>query len=410
MNVPEKAEKNWPPSVIAGAYQTGVLAVRGLKKRGIDAICLDCNSSNPGFYSTYGPARLSPDPDTAPEAWVEFMLDLAGEHKEKPVLIPSSDKYVSAIAKHSDQLNSHYILSQGIGVQGMLAEKHTQYALAEKHGMPLPRTQIVDSLDELEELSKNLLFPCLIKPVNTRDWSEFRGTHPFVSKKVAIADNKSELVENYKIASEITATVIVQEIIEGPDTSKRVYLSVYNSESQRIANAMFKELRCTPLGFGPASVSEPVVDTEVDTICDQFLKNLSYIGICEIEVKRDSRDGKPKLIEVNPRLSGGGDAAPYDGVDLCWIHYLDLIQQPIENTYPAGRSFKHIVLRADAVAIPAYLRAGLITWRDIVRSYRPPLAFYDFDIRDLRYSAETIYIALRSFFGGFIRWLFRGGA
>ena len=32
-----------------------------------------------------------------------------------------------------------------------------------------------------------------------------------------------------------------------------------------------------------------------------------------------------KLIEANPRLSGGGDAAPYAGVDLCWIHYLDLI-------------------------------------------------------------------------------------
>ena len=62
-------------------------------------------------------------------------------------------------------------------------------------------------------------------------------------------------------------------------------------------------------------------------------------------MKWDSRDGRVKLIEANPRLSGGGDAAPYAGVDLCWLHYLDLIGQPVTQWRPIARDFRHVVLR-----------------------------------------------------------------
>ncbi|MDH4188016.1 MAG: hypothetical protein OEV08_13575, partial [Nitrospira sp.] len=166
--------------------------------------------------------------------------------------------------------------------------------------------------------------------------------------------------------------------------------------SKRIANAMFRELRCVPLGFGPASVSEPFSDEEADAVCDSFLKKIGYVGICEIEVKRDSRDGRVKLIEANPRLSGGGDAAPYAGVDLCWIHYLEMIGRPLEPISPAGRQFRHIVLRAEGTAIPEYMRAGLLSWRQLLDSYKPPLAFFDFDPRDWRNSLETLVILMRS--------------
>jgi predicted ATP-grasp superfamily ATP-dependent carboligase len=190
--------------------------------------------------------------------------------------------------------------------------------------------------------------------------------------------------------------VIAQEIIQGPDTAKRVYLACYDSGSRRIANAMFRELRCNPLGFGPATVSEPVVDPETDEICDAFLRSVRYSGICEIEMKRDTRDGRAKMIEANPRLSGGGDAAPYAGVDLCWIHYLDLIGKNPTPVAPNGRDFRHIDLRSDVGAIFAYRRAGLISWGDVIRSYRSPRAFFDFDTNDWRYSAETIYRMARS--------------
>jgi hypothetical protein len=64
---------------------------------------------------------------------------------------------------------------------------------------------------------------------------------------------------------------------------------------------------------------------------------------------------------------------------------------------PRDGDFRHIVLRSDGRTLPAYWRAGLISWRDVRHSYQPPLAFYDLDRRDWRYSLETLYIAGRSF-------------
>lgn len=393
---------DWPPAVIAGAFQTGVLGVRSLLRKGITVCSFDCNPSYPGFRSIYGPARLCPDPDLEPAAWLKFMFDLAREIGRKPALIPSSDQFVTAIAKHTAALREHFLLSPGIELQGLLADKHSQYELAAAHGMPMPRSQRIQCIDEVERFAAGATFPCLVKPMHFREWRRLPAGHPLLNAKIAIANSPAALVDHYRRVEEVTPNVILQEIIQGPDSAKRVYLSCYGTDGTRIAHATFRELRCDPVGFGPATVSEPVVDPETDAICDQFLRSIGYVGICEIEMKWDSRDGKVKLIEANPRLSGGGDAAPYAGVDLCWLHYLDLIGQTAAPVGPCGNDFRHVVLRADGAAIPAYFRAGLLSWRDLLRSYRPPLAFYDLDWRDRRYSVESVLIFLRSLLRGAI--------
>ena len=399
--------REWPSAIIAGAYQTGVLAVRSLKRKGINAICFDNNSANPGFQSVYGPALECPDPDLDSENWLEFMLELAGKLNDKPALIPSSDKFVSIIDKYSVELKRKFTVSKGIHLQGLIAQKQTQYELAAKHGMPLPRTKFVNSIIESEKFAKEAEFPCLIKPLHFREWQKFSTNHVLYDKKIVIVKNFDELIDFYIQASVINPSVIMQEIIQGPDKNKRVYISCYNEKSVRIANAMFRELRCDPMGFGPASISEPFVDAESDMICDSFLRNIKYIGVCEIEMKWDDRDGKVKLIEANPRLSGGGDAAPYAGVDLPWLHYLDLIGESVEPVKPNQRKFKHIVLRSEGTAIPEYWFAGKLKLKELMKSYKPPLAFFDLDKKDLRYSLETIYIFFRLLFRGIYRYLIK---
>lgn len=387
-----KVDNELPKAVIAGAFQTGVCALRNLRRNRVDAFCFDSNPKLQGFHSVYGPARLCPDPDSDISGWLSFMSGFGEELGEKAVLIPSSDKFVTAIANNRVFLSDYFQLSPGIETQGLLAEKHTQYDLAMKNGMPMPATAMVAGMEDLEEFSSHCVFPCLIKPWHFRHWEKLEAGHPLKNRKISIARSKDQLINVYESVRHVSPNVIAQEIIEGPDTNKRVYLSCYSRDGQRIANAMFKELRCVPIGFGPASVSVPVVDEETDDICNNFLRKIGYSGICEIEAKRDARDGKVKLIEANPRLSGGGDAAPYAGVDLVWIHYQEMIGRDISPIQPTRTNFKHIVLREDAIAIPVYMRAGLLSWRDLIRSYTPPLAFFDVDWRDWRIAIESIVV------------------
>ena len=394
---PSKAEATWPQAVIAGAFQTGVLGVRSLTRRGVRAMCFDANPENPGFRSVYGPARLCPNPDQQPREWLRFMLDLADTLPGKAALISSSDQFVSAIATHEAALRDRYILSPGARLQGLLADKQTQYDLAMKHGMPMPRTEYATNTEHVAAFAKDARFPCLLKPTHFRQWQRFPAGHPLSFQKVAIARDRAHLVELYRLAVAVDPLVILQEIIEGPDTNKRVYLGCYDAQGTRVGHAMFRELRCDPVGFGPASVSEPVHDPETDAVCDQFLRRIGYVGICEIEMKWDSRDNRVKLIEANPRLSGGGDAAPYAGIDLPWLHYLDLIGQPVTPVAPSNRDFRHVCVRSDGKTLAAYWRRGLITWKDVRHSFTPPLAFYDLDRRDWRYSIETLLVFGKAF-------------
>jgi D-aspartate ligase len=389
--------------VIAGAYRTGILGVRSLVRRGVRATSFDSDRSQPGFRSVYGHAHACPDPITDPEGWVNFMIQLAGTMGGKPVLISSADHFVSAIAAHADRLADHYIMSAGVRLHGLMATKETQYELAAKHGMPLPHTRLVTSAEEVEAFASDASFPCLLKPLHFREWQRFPSKHPLSYAKIAIAETRTQLLDNWRLASAINPNAIAQEIIQGPDSDKRVYLACYDTGSRRIANAMFRELRCNPMQFGPASVTEPVLDPETDEVCDRFLRSMQYTGLCEIEMKRDGRDGRVKMIEANPRLTGGGDAAPYAGVDLCWVHYLDLIGKTPAPVGPNGKDFRHIDLRSDVGAIFAYRRARLISWGDVIRSYKRPRAFFDFDIHDWRYSAETIYKMARSAVGELVR-------
>jgi predicted ATP-grasp superfamily ATP-dependent carboligase len=152
------------------------------------------------------------------------MIDLARTFDRKPVLIPSADQFVSAMARHAQELESHFIFCHStIGLQGMLATKQQQYELAAEHGMPVPRTRYVESEEEIREFASAARYPCLLKPLHCREWEPLVDGHPLRWQKVVTADSQEELLARYRMAAEINPRVVVQEMIEGPDTAKVVY-------------------------------------------------------------------------------------------------------------------------------------------------------------------------------------------
>lgn len=401
---PLRAQHGWPPVVVAGLYQTGVNLMRDLSRRGLTVYGIDFTPDEPGFRSIYGKTFECPNPDDQPDEWLDFMVELGKKLESKPVLIASADTFVSAIAQHTEELRSRFRFCYSAATaQGLLATKQRQYDLAAKHGLDVPRTQFIKSYEEATDFSSTGRFPFLIKPVHFREWERFPPGHTLRNKKITIVATPEELKQVYQMITQVSPQVVIQEIIEGPDTAKLVYLSCYSVDGRRIGVCIVRELRTIPIYFGSASVVEPVSDFDTDSGCDQFLRGIAYSGICEIELKRDSRDGRLKMIEANPRHSVTADAARYAGVDLGWLHYLDLIGQHVVPVGQGASCFRHIVLARDIPTIRSYRRAGLLTWRSLIRSYCPPVFFFDFDIRDWRVTAHTVYALIRSIVGPPIR-------
>ena len=397
MVLPVRAHIDWPPVVVASVYQTGLNLMRDLLRRGVPTIGIDCDIEHEGFRSNYGKSYLCPNPDTDPEGWVAFMIDLAQRLGSKPVIIPAADIFVSALGKHVDSLKDHFTFSlEATAVQAALATKEQQYALAMRFGLPIPRTDYIQSHTDLETFVASARFPCLLKPRHEREWQALPAGNELRGLKVITADTASELLSRYALTEPYRPEVVAQEIIAGGDDAKYCYLSVYGRGSRRLGHCVVHELRAYPVSFGSGSIVEPVTDHEIASLCDTFLRGIGYVGICEIEVKRDTRDNIVRMIEANPRFSVTADAAVYAGVDIGWLHYLDLIGQAVDPVEATRLGFRHVVLWRDLPVLSRYVKRGILTWWDIWNSYRGPLHFFDFDLHDLRPTVTKV--------SGFIRY------
>ena len=378
--------------------------MRDLEQKGIRVIGVDCDPQNPGFRSRYGLSFRCPNPDKEPGNWVEFMLSLAAAMGEKPVLIAAADIYVAAIGRHAQVLGEHFIFSEsGCILQAALTTKERQYALAREYGLPSPQSAYIQTVEELERFCEHAQFPVLLKPRSHREWQGLPKSNPLHGVKTVSAGSREQLIAHYGKVSALVPEAVAQEEIVGPDSAKYCYLSVYARAGHRLGACVVRELRAYPLQYGCATLVEPVVDEEIDEMCNNFLLSLGFAGICEIELKRDSRSGRPLLIEVNPRFSGTGDCAKYAGVETGFLHYLDLIGQAPSPVVATRFGFRHIMLAPDLTAFPIYLSQGLIGWSQWLRSLSGPLKFYDFDLRDFSNARAAALRGAQALIGGLLR-------
>jgi len=390
--------------VVCSVYQTGLNLMRDLERRGLRALGVDCVSENPGFRSRYGKSYLCPNPDLEPAAWLDFMCNLSRELGSKPVIIAAADIFVEAIGRHADALEPYFIFSrQSVALQARLGTKEQQYALAASIGLPCPRTSYIESAAALDKFCLNARFPCLLKPLAHREWEALPVENPFHGKKVATAETAAELQAHYLQVEPFRPKAVVQEVVVGADDTKFCYLAVYASNGERLGHLVVHELRCQPIRVGSASVVEPVVDEEIAAICDRFLRQIDYVGLCEIEVKRDARDGRVLLIEVNPRFSVTFDCAIYAGVDAGWLHYLDLIGQAPAPMEATRLDFRHIVALRDAPAFAQYLQARQTTWTGWWKEYRSPVYFFDVDFHDWGVTRPVLQRCVKMLAGGLLR-------
>ncbi len=389
------------PAVVASVFQTGLNLIRDLEQRGVRAIGVDCNPENPGFRSKYGRSFLCPNPDKQPAEWLEFMISLAEAIGEKAVLIAASDIFVAAIGRNAATLRNYFIFSEsGAVLQSRLGSKETQYALARQHGFPAPQSVHVRSRQDLEEFCRIAKFPVLIKPLAQREWLALPEGHAFRYRKTVSAQTPEELKANYESVAELVPEAVAQEEIVGPDSAKYCYLSVYSKSGERLGACVVRELRAYPVLYGCATLVQPVVDEEIDRVCNEFLLKIGYKGLCEIELKRDVRDGRLGLIEVNPRFSGTGDAAKYTGVETGYMHYLDLIGEAQAPVEPTNFNFRHFMLASDMAAFPKYLVLGQLGWMEWLRSYRGAVKYFDFDRKDPKVAWSTAKKSARGILGG----------
>ena len=103
------SKKHKTPAVVLGFNGTALGIIRELGRRGVPVIAVD-SSKSLGWHSKYCSTYLSPDMESASEAFLKFLIDLSRIYPNA-VLFPSNDTGVLFIAKYYEKIEPHFLLT-----------------------------------------------------------------------------------------------------------------------------------------------------------------------------------------------------------------------------------------------------------------------------------------------------------
>jgi D-aspartate ligase len=366
-----------PPVLIVGARTMGLAVLRSLKDMDIERIFISYDRDDSGRASRYVNKIIdSPHPESQLDQFAEFMIDLAKSYSGA-VIFPASDISLKAISKKKAILRNYFIVGcpEWSIVESIINKKLT-YELAEKSGVPCPKTYQLQSVHELEQYLQKITLPCLIKP--TQSHLYFSKFH----RKMMVVNNKNEAINAYKQASEIGLEVVLQEFIPGPDSNGLNYNS-YALNGDVIVEFTGKKIRSAPPNLGSPCVVKSAVIPEIHEVGRKLIASLGFYGYSCTEFKLDPRDGIYKLMEINGRHNLSGILAVYCGMNFPEMHYRHLVlgEIPSQSRYEEGKYWIDLA-RDFAYYLPLILH-GKLSISDFCEPYLSKHVYAILDANDM---------------------------
>lgn len=281
--------------------------IRSLGKRGLPVVAGDCERVSTGFFSKYVKSRVVyPDPEENEEAFLDFIFQLVRKEKIE-MIIPVSDKVLIPLSRRKAELEKYTILPTADYETVIKArDKERTLRIAQEIGFPMPKTYFVSEERELEQIRE---YPVILKP---RFGSGSRG--------IVLCKNFPELKESFQKQSREYGPLLAQEFIaQGQDVG---YYSLFDKNSRPVVWTIQRRIRSYPISGGPSTFRETVDHPEVRELGERILTHLNWQGVAMVEFKIDQRDGRPKLMEINPRFWGSLALSVEAGIDFPYLLYL----------------------------------------------------------------------------------------
>jgi predicted ATP-grasp superfamily ATP-dependent carboligase len=163
---------------------------------------------------------------------------------------------------------------------------------------------------------------------------------------------------------------MLQEYIPGGEDSVWMFNGYFDARSECLLGFTGKKLRQYPAYVGATSLGVCLANETVEALTKTFMKAIGYRGILDIGYRYDARDGRYKVLDVNPRIGATFRLfVARNGMDVARALYLDLTGQRVPpGTAAEGR--KWIVEDHDVVSSWRYRRDGRLTLAAWLRSLR----------------------------------------
>ena len=318
------AEHDLPAAVVDVGWVNGLAAIRSLGRAGIRVLAVDHRPSALGFRSRYAEPFLSADWNTDPTGFVASIRALG-----EVVVFPTHDGQLNLIAQHLGDLRVRAPFPDW-EILERVQSKRAQLDEAVHVGVDVPETRYPVTAAEARAAAEEIRLPVLVKPEHHVAFKQRFRRQAFRCETV------EEVAEAYTRAEEFGP--IVQELIPGGDDTLYTVGSYLTRDGRPLGVFSGRKLRQTPPGIGTCRVGEAVWMQDAVDATLRLLAAFDYFGLSQVEFRRDPRDGKFKLMEINPRLWQWHSLATACGVDLPRIAYADLVGEKPDEAKMNGKS------------------------------------------------------------------------
>lgn len=273
-----------------------------------------------------------PNPARAVTEFAQSILENVRRH-EIDFLLPISDISSLTIAEHQPEFEKECALPFRDGhVLQQAADKAYVVALSESLGVPVPRTSVIQSRDDIDSLE--LEFPVVIKPARSR----VRHANTWLSTTVSYAEDIDDLRRQMAALSSDVFPILLQNKIAGRGLG--VFACV--DSGRIVAYSSHVRVREKPPSGGISVVSRSTTaPPEAFDAAKRLLQSLNWHGIAMVEFKWDERDQIPYVMEINGRFWGSLQLAITSGVDYPTLLATMCTQGTTPERPPASRAGMH---------------------------------------------------------------------
>jgi carbamoyl-phosphate synthase large subunit len=296
----------------------GINTIKSLKMAGFEGkiIATDSNRLSAGFFMASAYEVMPKVIDE--ENYIKKLKEVINNHNVQ-VLMPSSGYDIYPYSKYRSQIEefgAKPVVSDLESIEICFDKMMTFQKLNGKFNLPFTTT----NPDKITE------FPVIAKPRREKGGYDM----------IIIKDE-----DNLRYTSSKFSNMIFQEYLPGTEYTVDVLCDLHKKPLVAVPR-----IRLETKG-GISTKGKVVHNPQIEQSCMDIAKSIGIIGPCCIQMKA-SRDGAPKLVEVNPRMGGGTIFAALAGVNFPAL-IIDMVKEkqivnPSFSEVTVIRYFEEIVI------------------------------------------------------------------
>jgi predicted ATP-grasp superfamily ATP-dependent carboligase len=299
-------------ALVTGADEhQGLAVIRGLGLGGVEVVAAGAGQRCIGHRSKFATWKFrytSPSEDAA--RFVEDILAIARDTRPA-VIVPSVETTLVLLNQARERVEAIAPLAAPEpAILEYALDKGRTVALAERLGVPVPRTAMGPTLDSLLLSASELSFPVAVKPRGNGLHATTAHDVPF---KSTYAANFAELKKILVPYARDAGAILVQEFARG--TGRCVAAVCRHGESLELfAYAREREY---PLSGGVSVLRRSIpLDAQLADFTSRLLRAIRWHGVAMVEFKHDAARDHYMLMEINGRFQASTALSLDAGINL----------------------------------------------------------------------------------------------